>query len=143
MLLECKVCSAHTKQVLLHWAVSSTELIPAPFLNLAWEQGSLGADCTARMIAAALLRAALLFPSLSQDCVCGTETVLIAGESLAAALGCFHVLNMHTYCVCGWGSWENTRSRPLPAPRAPHPPHCLLPLRPLEDELLVAGCRTN
>lgn len=143
MLLECKVCFAHTRQVLLHQAISNTELIAAPFLNLAWEQGSLGADCTARVIAAALLRAALLFPSLSQDCVCETETVLIARESLAAAPGCFHVLNMNTCCVCGWGSWENTRSGPLPAPRAPHPTHCVLPLRPLKDELLVAGCRTN
>lgn len=126
MLLECEVCCAHTEQVVLHQAISSTELIPAPFLNLAQEQGSLGADCSARMIAAALLRAAFLFPSLSQEPVCKTETVLIAGESLAAALGYFHGLNMHTYCVCGWGSWENTRREPLPATRAPHPTHCFL-----------------
>lgn len=143
MLLECKVCCAHIEQVVLHQAISSTELIPAPFLNLAWEQGSQGTDCTARMIAAALHRAAVLFLSLSRECVCETETVLIAGESLAAALGCLHVLNMHTYCECGWRSWENTRSRALAAPRALHPTHCLLPLRHLEDELLAAGCRTN
>lgn len=143
MLLERKVCCAHIEQVVLHQAISNTELMPAPFLNLAWEQGSLGAACTARMIAAALHRASFLFLSLSQECVCETETVLIAGESLAAALGCLHVLNMHAYCVCGWGSWENTRSRALPAPRALHATHCLLPLRPLENELLAAGCRTN
>lgn len=95
------------------------------------------------MIAAALLRAAFLFPSLSQERVCKTETILIAAESLAAALGYFHGLNTHTYCVCGWGSWENTRSEPLPATGAPHAAHCVLPLRPLEDALLVAGCRTN
>lgn len=79
MHLGYKVCCAHTKRVVLQQAISNLELISAPFLNLAWEQRSLGAGCSARMIPAALFRAAFLFPSLSQECVCETETALIAG----------------------------------------------------------------